>query len=239
MPTDDEIDDNVVAYWCPAKPTQAGDRIALSYRLHWLADRALPDPARPLHCHPPRPRRTARPAAPRRRTQVHGRVPGRPARRAAVRRQARARSVVLRGKFSYVYTEAVPDDVPGHWRAQFDLTVDGHDPVEIRLFLRANDQVLTETWLYQYHPFPTDARPVGFDQGVLRRARKGASPSLAGSRGGSCARQRAKNPDRASHALACYRRRHLPNPRRRRAVAAATDCGRGCREALPAGHGLK
>jgi glucans biosynthesis protein len=31
MPTDDEIDDNVVAYWCPAQPTQAGDRIALSY----------------------------------------------------------------------------------------------------------------------------------------------------------------------------------------------------------------
>jgi glucans biosynthesis protein len=67
-----------------------------------------------------------------------------------------------RGHFSYVYTEAVPDDVPGHWRAQFDLTVDGHDPVEMRLYLKARDEVLTETWLYQYHPFPTDARPTGF-----------------------------------------------------------------------------
>jgi len=67
-----------------------------------------------------------------------------------------------RGKFSYVFMEAVPDDVPGHWRAQFDLTVDGNDPVEMRLFLKAGDEVLTETWLYQYHPFKSDARPVGY-----------------------------------------------------------------------------
>jgi len=30
----------------------------------------------------------------------------------------------------------------------------------MRLFLRTADQVLTETWLYQYHPFQTGrARP--------------------------------------------------------------------------------
>src|SRR2546427_431877 len=58
-----------------------------------------------------------------------------------------------RGTFSYIFTEAVPDDVPGHWRAQFDLTVAGADPVEMRLFLRAGEKILSETWLYQYHPF--------------------------------------------------------------------------------------
>jgi glucans biosynthesis protein len=58
-----------------------------------------------------------------------------------------------RGSFSYVFTEAVPNDVAGHWRAQFDLTAAGNDPVEMRCFLRLNDKVLTETWLYQYHPF--------------------------------------------------------------------------------------
>jgi glucans biosynthesis protein len=35
--------------------------------------------------------------------------------------------------------------------------VDGNDPVEMRLFLKMGDQVLTETWLYQYHPFPVEA----------------------------------------------------------------------------------
>jgi glucans biosynthesis protein len=34
--------------------------------------------------------------------------------------------------------------------------VDGNDPVEMRLFLKMGDQVLTETWLYQYHPFPRE-----------------------------------------------------------------------------------
>jgi periplasmic glucans biosynthesis protein len=58
-----------------------------------------------------------------------------------------------RGTFSYILTEAVPDDVPGHWRAQFDLTVEGPDPVEMRLFLRSGDKTLSETWLHQYHPF--------------------------------------------------------------------------------------
>ncbi len=58
-----------------------------------------------------------------------------------------------RGTFSYIYTEAVPDDVPGHWRAQFDLTVTGADPVEMRLFLRAGDKILSETWMFQYLPW--------------------------------------------------------------------------------------
>ena len=30
---------------------------------------------------------------------------------------------------------------------------DGVDPVEMRLFLRAGKKILSETWLYQYHPF--------------------------------------------------------------------------------------
>jgi glucans biosynthesis protein len=58
-----------------------------------------------------------------------------------------------RGEFSYIFAEAVPDNVPGHWRAQFDLTVTGPEPVEMRCYLRLKDKVLTETWLYQYHPF--------------------------------------------------------------------------------------
>ena len=58
-----------------------------------------------------------------------------------------------RGTFSYIFTEAVPDDVPGHWRAQFDLTVEGQDPVELRLYLSHDDKILSESWLYQYHPF--------------------------------------------------------------------------------------
>ena len=59
-----------------------------------------------------------------------------------------------RGSFGpYRLIEAVPDGVAGHWRAQFDLIVDGTDPVELRAFLKSGGETVTETWLFQYHPF--------------------------------------------------------------------------------------
>jgi glucans biosynthesis protein len=30
--------------------------------------------------------------------------------------------------------------------------VEGFEPVEMRLFLKNGDEVLSENWLYQYHP---------------------------------------------------------------------------------------
>src|SRR3546814_16198430 len=63
------------------------------------------------------------------------------------------------GEFSYIYTEALPNDVPGPWRAQFDLTVEGDKQVDLRCFLRNGDQVLTATWLYPYHPASPVCRP--------------------------------------------------------------------------------
>ena len=45
-----------------------------------------------------------------------------------------------------------PITVPGHWRTQFDLAVTSADPVELRCYLRSGDEVLSETWLFQYHP---------------------------------------------------------------------------------------
>ena len=59
-----------------------------------------------------------------------------------------------RGTFGpYQLIEAVPDGVAGHWRAQFDLIVEGADPVELRAFLKSGGETLTETWMFQYHPF--------------------------------------------------------------------------------------
>ena len=59
-----------------------------------------------------------------------------------------------RGHFTnYQYTEAVPDGVNGHWRAQFDLVVEGNDPVEMRCTLKAQGRPISEVWAFQYHPF--------------------------------------------------------------------------------------
>jgi glucans biosynthesis protein len=155
IPTDDEIHDNVVAMWVPAAKAVAGSSHRLRYRLHWQDDEPFPTSL-------------ARCIA----TSLgNGGVPGQP-------RPGNIRKFMIefkggplaslpfgekpeavlwssRGKFSYVFTEAVPNDVPGQWRAQFDLAVEGDEPVDMRLYLRHKDTTLSETWLYQYHPFKT------------------------------------------------------------------------------------
>jgi len=42
IPTDDEIYDNIVAYWLGEKPVKAGDEVSLNYRLHWVKDEPYP-----------------------------------------------------------------------------------------------------------------------------------------------------------------------------------------------------
>lgn len=157
-PTDDEIHDNIVAMWVPAEPARAGQTCNLSYRTTWAADEPHPAPL-------------ARTVATR---LGNGGAPG------TVRPRGLRKFVVeflggplaelpsgalpepvlsaSRGAFSAVRTEPVPNDVPGHWRVEFDLAAQGREPVELRCYLRgatgagARKAVLSETWLYQYHP---------------------------------------------------------------------------------------
>jgi glucans biosynthesis protein len=150
--TDDEIHDNVVAMWVPAEPARAGASYAYDYRLHWVADEPFPSAYAEVVA-----------------TRMgNGGEAGKP-RPKGVRKFAveflgealtRLRSgslpepvvTVSRGEIRDARAIAVPDDVPGHWRVEFDVAVEGADPVELRLFLRNGAETLTETWLYQYHP---------------------------------------------------------------------------------------
>jgi glucans biosynthesis protein len=153
IPTDDEIHDNIVAMWVPAAPATAGSEVQLAYRLYWQADEPFPSDL--SRCVATRLGNGGQPGQPRpkgvRKFMVEFSGPA----LASLLFGAKPEAVLWasRGTFSYVFTEAVPDDVPGHWRAQFDLTVTGPEPVEMRLFLRAGDKILSETWAYQYHPF--------------------------------------------------------------------------------------
>jgi periplasmic glucans biosynthesis protein len=145
-------------YWCPKKPIQGKDRIDLRYRLHWVADEPYPPPlARCVATRLGRGGLAGQPHPPNVRKFV---VEFLGAPLAGLRDDAKPEPILWasRGTFSYSNTEKVPGGVPGLWRAEFDLVVDGRDPVEMRLFLKTGEQVLTETWLYQYHPFPAEDR---------------------------------------------------------------------------------
>ncbi|MCG7394427.1 glucan biosynthesis protein D [Microvirga sp. ACRRW] len=152
IPTDDEIHDNIVAMWVPADPARAGQALNLRYRMHWSADEPYPTPlARVIATRFGNGGQagTARPKGVRKfmvefigepLTKLPNGVIPKPVLSAS------------RGEFTNILTEAVPNNVPGHWRTQFDLTVTGTEPVEMRCYLRNGDEVLSETWLYQYHP---------------------------------------------------------------------------------------
>jgi glucans biosynthesis protein len=154
IPTDDEIHDNVVAMWVPEQPAVAGSETTLSYRLFWEADEPFPtDLARVVAT---RLGNGGQPGLPRPRgvRKFMVEFSGPPLLNLPFGVRPEAVLWASRGTFSYVFTEAVPDDAPGHWRAQFDFTAGpGPDPVEMRLFLRLGDRILSETWMFQYHPF--------------------------------------------------------------------------------------
>jgi len=148
IPTDDEIHDNVVAFWVPREPARAGNRYRLRYRLHWLADE-------------PYPSALARVAA----TRIgRGGEPGRPrppglvkfvvefegGRLGALEAAPEPRITASRGEIARAFCEPVPGTP--RWRAVFDLATEGEAAVELRLYLTQAQTALSETWLYQFRP---------------------------------------------------------------------------------------
>src|SRR5579871_3352825 len=154
IPTDDEIHDNVVAMWVPEEPVPANAEIQLHYKLYWVANSPFPSDLAIVVA--TRLGRGGQPGQPRPKgvRKIMVEWLGEPLRQLPFGSIPELAVSTSRGTFGpYQLVEAVPDGVPGHWRAQFDLIVDGTDPVELRAFLKSGDKTLTETWMFQYHPF--------------------------------------------------------------------------------------
>ena len=158
IPTDDEIYDNIVAMWVPEQPAKAGSHHYFRYRLHWLADE--PYPSSLARCGATRLGRGGVPGAPRPRDSRKFTVifRGEILNQLPSEVNPRAELWASRGKFENILVEKVPDE-SGDWLAQFDLLADEGEPVEIRLYLKAGEKTVSETWMYQYHPFESSSRP--------------------------------------------------------------------------------
>lgn len=151
LPTDDEIHDNIVAFWRPAAPAKAGEAYRLKYRLHWLADEPYPAPV--ARCVATRIGRGGQPGKPRPKGVFKFNVEfAGSALDPLWGDTVKAEPVVTASKG--IISGAFIEPVPGtrRWRAIFDLTPQGGDPVELRLYIRGNGDAMTETWLYQFRP---------------------------------------------------------------------------------------
>ncbi|WAP69690.1 glucan biosynthesis protein [Jiella pelagia] len=156
IPTDDEIHDNIVAYWVSDKPVRRGDVIPLSYRMTWAKDE--PHPAEVSKVVATRIGRGGVPGQPRPEGVVKFAVDFDDGFVAALDRQTKGVEAVVtasRGDLSRIDCYSIK--VGTAWRMTFDLKAEDSEPVDLRAFLKRGDQTLTETWLYQFLPGPDSA----------------------------------------------------------------------------------
>lgn len=151
IPTEEEIFDNIVAFWSPASKVEANREINVSYRLFWGT--VVPD----IQSH------TARVVA----TRIGiGGAPGR-------KRPPQTRKFVIdfgggpldllvtasrvmpivsasRGQIVVLKSHLVKE--LNAWRVEFDLKWKGGEPVDLRCYLRLGASAMSETWVYQWVP---------------------------------------------------------------------------------------
>jgi glucans biosynthesis protein len=139
IPTDEEIHDNIVAYWKPANAPEPGSVFAFSYRMHWTDDIPVAWTG-------------ARAAS----TRVgKGKKPGStlfvvdftgPA--VAGGKLPVAAVTANPGRIANVVVHTNPE-IDGV-RVSFELDPAGTEISELRLALRLGDQQISETWLYRW-----------------------------------------------------------------------------------------
>lgn len=151
IPTDYEANDNLVACWVPREPVRAGTSRTFKYRLHWVADEPYS---------PPR----SRVIATRLSWRAIPKATPRPAHRIwfaidfaggpleQLDPKAPVRLVVSTTRGSLRSPGAFQVAGTRRWRADFEIELEGGEPIDLRAYLRLGDQALSETWLYQFIP---------------------------------------------------------------------------------------
>lgn len=148
----DETSDNIVAFWNPAKPPQPGEELLFAYRLYWGRK---PPVAAPL----------ARVVATR---TGQGGIVGQKRKYFSWRfvvdfaggdlgmlgKDTVVEPVITASRGKVEITSVRPLESIHGLRAMFDLkpTDTTTTPINLRMYLRADGEPLTETWLYQWTP---------------------------------------------------------------------------------------
>lgn len=149
--TDDEIHDNIVAFWQPAGPTARGQRHDFAYRLDWVRD----NPAVSAIGHFTAVRLGA------------GGVPGQPRPKGVVKvvcdfagpnlkglgREDGLAVSVSTGQAQVSNTAVYPVVGTEGWRVLFDLSFDeGDEPIDVRVYVDHAGEAMTETLILQLFP---------------------------------------------------------------------------------------
>jgi len=147
LPTKDEFNDNVVAFWVPEKLPALGQPVEIEYRLRWALDGVAPPAG---YVRSTRLGKSAyyEPGLERFVVDFDG------SKLQALDAGAKVQQDVWVGSGATLHHATLQKNpLNGSWRVAFTIRPDGQGkPVELRCFLRRGGDVVTETWTYLWQP---------------------------------------------------------------------------------------
>jgi glucans biosynthesis protein len=163
IPTPDETNDNIVAFWVPNAPPAPGQALDLSYRLSWQKDTTVRPPVasvlqtRKGHGYVKTPDDTQRLIVDFENTPAPAEVAtkaakGKPAAKPAAVEPVTG-SVWMDDNAELIEKQTFRNDMTGGWRMSFRFRrKDDDKPIEMRAYLKRGNAQVSETWSYLYPP---------------------------------------------------------------------------------------
>jgi glucans biosynthesis protein len=149
LPTRDETEDNIVAFWTPKAPATAGQALGVRYRLHWAAAEPVsPGVALVTATREGRGGRPGQPLVPGARKYVVDFAGGR---LAELNRQSGVVPVVEISDGRIIDPATYPIVGTKSWRLMFDVEAPTGRTLDLRAYLRLGGGALTETWIDQIY----------------------------------------------------------------------------------------
>ncbi len=139
IPADEEIHDNIVAFWRPARTLEAGKPLAFAYRLTWGASVPVAWAAARVH-------KTRRGQSRKGNVLFAVDFDGPAVKEAAELPVADVTASA--GTVSNVVVQRYPEI--GGVRCNFELQPGSADLIELRLVLRSGERAVSESWLYRW-----------------------------------------------------------------------------------------
>ena len=149
LPSDAEKYDNIVAFWVPDEPAEAGKEWQFAYRMSFFVDTSKLPPGGRTYATRIGVGGFSGESEPDKRKFVIDFVGGR---LTDLNATAPVEAVVTASTGRISNQTVQHNDFIDGWRVFFDLKPEGEAPVELRCFLKSGEDALTETWSYQWSP---------------------------------------------------------------------------------------
>jgi glucans biosynthesis protein len=151
IPTGNETVDNVVAYWRPRQPYEAGQEISFGYRMRAISDTNEMHPGGKVvntFQAPARASGAPDPSDPTTRRFMVDFAGGNLAYYMQAPEQVQVVPTTSAGKITHTFI--VPNEHIRGFRAAFDVKLEPGQSTDLRVYLRAGNKALTETWTHPW-----------------------------------------------------------------------------------------